>query len=279
MIWLNFTYLTVVVVSSWLVGLLMIYLSSGKHLLRLTGEGMLLLGILAMFGFTIALWVELQRPPLRTLGETRLWYSLLLPMVGFVAYKRWRYKWLLLYSLLLAVVFIVINNLHPETYDRSLMPALQSPWFVPHVIVYMLAYALLAASSLVAIKALLLLWRGSEAAVKPSALSGDNLLANYLQHADNMVYMGFALLTLGLIFGALWAKTAWGHYWTWDPKETWAFISWMSYLLYIHLRHYRPKQLRTHLWVLALAFVLLLICWLGVNYLATSANSVHTYTS
>jgi ABC-type transport system involved in cytochrome c biogenesis permease subunit len=48
--------------------------------------------------------------------------------------------------------------------------------------------------------------------------------------ADNLVYLGFGFLTLGLLFGALWAKQAWGHYWTWDPKETWAFLTWLGLL-------------------------------------------------
>ena len=67
---------------------------------------------------------------------------------------RWGYKWFITYALLLAILFLFINFLHPETYEKTLMPALQSPWFVPHVIVYIFSYALLAASSLVAVKGL-----------------------------------------------------------------------------------------------------------------------------
>lgn len=59
---------------------------------------------------------------------------------------------------------------------------------------------------------------------------------------DNLVYIGTAFLTLGLLFGALWAKEAWGHYWTWDPKETWAFLTWIGYILYIHYRFYHPRE-------------------------------------
>ena len=100
-----------------------------------------------------------------------------------------------------------------------------------------------------------------------------------IQTADNVVYMGFSFLTFGLLFGALWAKEAWGHYWTWDPKETWAFITWLFYLLYIHLRLQYSKKHALAFWILALAFVVLLICWFGVNYLPSAQNSVHTYTN
>ena len=99
-----------------------------------------------------------------------------------------------------------------------------------------------------------------------------------LQLADNLVYIGFSFLTLGLLFGALWAKEAWGHYWTWDPKETWAFLTWLAYLTYMHFRTYQPKKTRAPLWTLSLAFVVLLICWFGINYLPSAQNSVHVYS-
>ena len=99
-----------------------------------------------------------------------------------------------------------------------------------------------------------------------------------LKLADNLVYIGFAFLTLGLLFGALWAKEAWGHYWTWDPKEVWAFLTWMGYLIYIHYRHFHPQKTKQALGILALAFIVLLVCWFGVNYLPVANTSVHTYT-
>jgi ABC-type transport system involved in cytochrome c biogenesis permease subunit len=87
------------------------------------------------------------------------------------------------YALLLAILFLAINFLHPETYEKTLMPALQSPWFVPHVIVYIFSYALLAASSLVAVKGLYELYF-------------KEFDQNTLHLADNLVYIGFSFLTL-----------------------------------------------------------------------------------
>ena len=98
---------------------------------------------LAVFSvYIILLWHALGHLPLRTMGETRLWYSFFLPLAGLIVYWRWHYKWILTFSTVLATVFIVINILKPEIHSKSLMPALQSPWFAPHVIVYMLAYAM-----------------------------------------------------------------------------------------------------------------------------------------
>jgi len=81
-----------------------------------------------------------------------------------------------------------------------------------------------------------------------------------------------------LLFGALWAKEAWGHYWTWDPKETWAFITWIIYLLYLHFRYPQKLTANQLFWTLLIAFLVLLMCWFGVNYLPSAANSIHTYT-
>ncbi|PKP02818.1 MAG: cytochrome C assembly protein [Bacteroidetes bacterium HGW-Bacteroidetes-6] len=211
-----------------------------------------------------SLWFSLERPPLRTLGETRLWYALFLTFLSILFWLRWKYVWLFIYSNLMAALFLVIDIANPNALDQTLMPALQSIWFVPHVIVYIVGYALLGVSALVAAYTIILKW-----IFKRHVES--------LKDADNMVYLGFAFLTLGLVFGALWAKSAWGNYWTWDPKETWAFITWMSYLAYIHFRYYHPEKKTTAVWILALAFVFLIVCWFGVNYLPSAQNSVHTY--
>ena len=80
----------------------------------------------------------------------------------------------------------------------------------------------------------------------------------------------------GMLLGAIWAKEAWGDYWTWDPKEVWAFITAAVYLIYIHART-QKYPLRIILWILPLAFVMLMITWLGVNYLPAAQGSIHVY--
>jgi ABC-type transport system involved in cytochrome c biogenesis permease subunit len=223
-------------------------------------------GILSLAVFITVLWINLQRPPLRTLGETRLWYSLFLAISGYVIFKRWKIKLMLIYSLSMAILFLLLNYLNPDIYSKTLMPALQSVWFVPHVIVYMLAYALLGLSALFAMLGLYTLKKG-------------NLKEDFILKTDNIVYVGFGFLSLGLIFGALWAKEAWGHYWTWDPKETWAFLTWSVYLIYIHFR-IKSKLTHHHVFtILLLAFVVLLICWFGINYLPAAMNSIHIYSN
>ena len=222
------------------------------------------MGSAIFFAFIVGMWLSLERPPLRTMGETRLWYSFFLSLAGIVVYVRWRYRWILSFSTLMSVVFICINLLKPEIHSKSLMPALQSPWFVPHVIVYMFAYAMMGAVTLFAIY----LWVRS-ARVEPQ---GEELGV-----CDNLVRIGWAFLTLGMVMGALWAKQAWGDYWTWDPKETWAAATWLGYLLYLHLR----QQTRDYNLLFALLifnFLMLQMCWWGINFLpAAQGVSVHTY--
>ena len=108
--------------------------------------GLTLIGLAIFFCFIVGIWISLERPPMRTMGETRLWYSFFLPLAGLITYSRWRYKWILSFSFILSLVFICINIFKPEIHNKTLMPALQSPWFTPHVIVYMFAYAMLVAA-------------------------------------------------------------------------------------------------------------------------------------
>ena len=117
--------------------------------------GFTFLGLAIFFSFIIGMWISLERPPMRTMGETRLWYSFFLPLAGLITYARWKYKWILSFSCILSLVFICINIFKPEIHNKTLMPALQSPWFAPHVIVYMFAYAMLGAATVMAVY---LLW-------------------------------------------------------------------------------------------------------------------------
>ena len=254
MTWEHFVYFAVVSVLLWIAGAYTAW--RGKSLWAYVATS---LGLAVFFAFILSMWVSLERPPLRTMGETRLWYSFFLPLAGLIVYARWHYRWILSFSTLMATVFICINLFKPEIHSKALMPALQSPWFAPHVIVYMFAYALLGAAALMAVYQL---WKKSLA----------------LDATDDLVYAGLAFMTVGMLFGALWAKEAWGHYWSWDPKETWAAITWFAYLTYIHYRRLPSYQPRVALWMLIVAFCLLQMCWWGINFLPSAqGTSVHTY--
>ena len=170
--------------------------------------------------------MSLERPPLRTMGETRLWYAFFLPTAGLIVYSRWRYPWILAFSTVLAGVFTTINIVNPEIHNKTLMPALQSPWFAPHVIVYMFAYAVLGAAALMSAY---LLW------FKKSPIN---------EHEMDI-----------------------------------CAATWFAYLAYIHVRIRSDRYRRAALWGLFISFILLQMCWWGINYLPSAqGGSVHTYT-
>ncbi|MFC2437549.1 MAG: cytochrome c biogenesis protein CcsA [Prevotella melaninogenica] len=259
MIWSYFIIFAVVSVVLWAIGAWAAW--RNRRILAFGATG---LGLVIFFSYILIMWITLERPPLRTMGETRLWYSFFLPLAGIIVFSRWQYKWILSFSTLLATVFVCVNIFKPEIHSKTLMPALQSPWFAPHVIVYMMAYALLGAAVVMSVY-LLFFKKGTDTDKE-------------MEITDNLAYVGLSFMTLGMLMGALWAKEAWGHYWSWDPKETWAAITWLSYLVYVHYRQYRPRIVRSALWVLIIAFILLQMCWWGINYLPSAQGmSVHTY--
>lgn len=151
------------------------------------------LAIVVMALFVGMLWHTLERPPLRTMGETRLWYSLFMLVAGTVTYHRWHYRWILSFSTLMATVFIMINILRPEIHDESLMPALQSVWFIPHVSVYMFSYSLLGCATLLAMCGIV------------------NAKLELREVIERLLYGGIGLFTVGMLTGALWAKMRGEH--------------------------------------------------------------------
>ncbi|MBR5002080.1 MAG: cytochrome c biogenesis protein CcsA [Bacteroidaceae bacterium] len=221
----------------------------------------MVLSLAALFvlgGFIVAFVITLGRPPMRTMGETRLWYSFFMLLAGSITYARWRYRWVLSFSTIMASVFMIINILRPEIHDATLMPALQSVWFVPHVAVYMFSYSLLGCATLLAVY--------------------QFFTRNDLYEAiDRLIYAGVAFFTIGMLTGALWAKEAWGEFWSWDAKESWAAVTWMLYMLSIHLRLMGKTDKRLNGAVLIIAFLALQMCWYGVNYLPSATESIHIY--
>lgn len=137
------------------------------------------------------------------------------------------------------------------------MPALQSPWFVPHVTAYVVAYGLMGVSAMLALASF-----RSKADERMGA-------------ADAVVRLAFPFMTFGLFSGAIWADAAWSAYWAWDIKEVWSLITWILYLLYFHTcSHAVFATWRRPL--LLLGFVAVLITFLVVNFMP-ALNSLHSY--
>ena len=177
-----------------------------------------------------------------------------------------------------------------------LVPALRSSWLVMHVSVIMCSYAALLLGSLFSI-AVLILPQRDKLQIRSSSIgigsfrSGDinqglsdsnqiditPISLSEIEQLDSLSYrtitLGFFLLTLGLITGAVWANEAWGSWWSWDPKETWAFITWLVYAAYLHVRLIRGWQGRRPAIFATCGLFVILVCYIGVNLLGVGLHS------
>ncbi len=135
------------------------------------------------------------------------------------------------------------------------MPALQSPWFAPHVTSYVIAYGMMAVSALLALR------------------SCVNDAEAWLDRADAVTRLAFPFMTFGLWSGALWADAAWGRYWAWDIKEVWSLLTWSLYLIYFHAAVHLPSWRRP---LLLLGFAAVVVTFLVVNLLP-KLGSLHSY--
>ena len=195
-----------------------------------------------------------------------------------------------------------------------LVPALKSNWLMMHVTVMMLSYASLIVGSLLGIFFLILtngkkdeiILQGNsygktfkDTRLLDTAFYQEAPIQDYsklvveeagdtnpikesrltlLESIDNLSYrtisFGFPLLTIGIIAGAVWANEAWGSYWSWDPKETWALITWLVFASYLHARITKSWQGRKPAIIASFGFIVVWICYLGVNFLG---KGLHTY--
>jgi ABC-type transport system involved in cytochrome c biogenesis permease subunit len=140
---------------------------------------------------------------------------------------------------------------------RPLMPALKSWWLTSHVLTAVVAYGLLFASSVLALV----------------GLAARKVPANLEGLMNRLVTIAFPFLTLLILTGAVWAEYAWGSFWRWDPKETWALITWLVYLAYLHQVNVRKWTGRKALWSALACFMIVIFTFYGVNLLLSGLHS------
>ena len=210
-------------------------------------------------------WLEEGRPPFKTLFETMVFYPWCVGAVTLALVVMHRLTLMVPFAAAVSVAGIGYALYRPDV-DRVLLPpALQSAWFVPHVVTYFMSYAALFASAVLA--TLCLLDRGR---VKDRAA----MLGKYAHLA---AMFGLATLTAGLVMGGVWGKFAWGDWWGWDPKENWALITWLAYMVYGHLRLMDGWSGRRAQVVLVGAFAAVVFTYLGMSMLPTAESSMHVY--
>lgn len=138
-------------------------------------------------------------------------------------------------------------------------PALQSAWFVPHILAYMLSYSLITVAFILAIASYFM------------KKERDKLDRGIY----NLVTTAFPFMTTGMLFGAIWANEVWGNFWSFDAKENWALVTWLMYSVYLHFRRHAATKKFAKIFVI-LGFICMLITMLGVNMMG--GESQHAYT-
>lgn len=208
----------------------------------------------------------------------------------------------------------LLNNM-PQS--AILVPALQSQWLMMHVSMMILGYGALLCGSLLSIALLVITFRKVGSTFWKNNMKNKMLLnelfsfdvlyyinernsillqqninfsfsRNYYRYqlieqldywSFRIISLGFIFLTVGILSGAVWANETWGSYWNWDPKETWAFITWTIFAIYLHIKTNRNARGINSAIVASLGFLLIWICYFGVNLLGIGLHSYGSFTS
>jgi len=210
--------------------------------------------------------------PLANMYESLVFFSWTIVLIYLIADIRYRQRALGIIAALLAAIAIAVTSFLPGvTSDiRFLVPALQSNWLAIHVITCMLGYAAFTISFGISIVYLL---QGRK------RLSGSHVI-RWLPRAQTlddinykMIALGFPLLTIGIITGAIWAHYAWGSYWSWDAKETSSLVTWLIYTAFLHARYTHAWQGKKTALLSVAGFCAVIFTYFGVNFFLPGLHS------
>lgn len=226
------------------------------------------LAFLVLMAALAARWMDLERLPVTSLYE----FSLLFVWGILSAYLIMR-RFMKAPSLTMLVGFITfiilsyVGTLSPEA--MPLMPALKSRWLTAHVMTAIIAYGAFAIAFCLSLLYLV------KIRMQEPEVSGKIPAASQLDRfAHGLIVVGFAFQTLVLVTGAVWAEEAWGHWWQWDPKETWALITWLVYAVYLH--GYKSGKVRDKKAAIVsiVGFAVVIFTMFGVTFLL---GGMHAY--
>jgi cytochrome c-type biogenesis protein CcsB len=208
--------------------------------------------------------------PLSNMYESLVFFAWAIAIVYLGLELRYKNRFLGAFSMPFAALAMILAGLkNPDI--KPLIPALQSNWLIAHVITCFIGYAAFALASGMGIMYLLKDRKKKE--------TSGSLLASLpdLKVIDDIIHktlvFGFLWLTAGIITGAVWANSAWGTYWSWDPKETWSLITWFVYAATLHARFTRGWGGRRIAWLAIIGFIAVMFTYYGVNYLLAGLHS------
>ncbi len=222
-------------------------------------------------------WMESYRmgyghPPLSNMYESLVFFSWATVIFYFGLELKFKNRILGAFAIPFAFVSMALASMfHPDAI-QPLVPALQSNWLFAHVMTCFVGYAAFAVASGLGVMYL----------VKLKFQGKEGLLASLpeLRVIDDIIHktivFGFLWLSAGIITGAIWANSAWGTYWSWDPKETWSLITWFVYAAALHARFTRGWGGKRIAWLAIIGFVAVVFTYYGVNFLL---SGLHSYGS
>jgi cytochrome c-type biogenesis protein CcsB len=237
------------------------------------------LSLIGIFGNTAGFflrWIEsyqqgIGHAPLSNLYESLVFFALTTAVIYIVIERRSREITVSVFTSPLPFIAMAYASLSPNISDRiqPLIPALKSNWLIAHVFTCFLGYAGFAIAFGLSIMYL-----------SKSSLNSDQGIGARIPSYDiideltyQMIMFGFLFLSVGIITGAVWANSAWGSYWSWDPKETWSLITWFIYALLLHTRLMKGWQGKRIAYISIIGFAAVLFTYFGVNYLP----GLHSY--
>nr|SAP11016.1 cytochrome c heme attachment protein [Brachypodium distachyon]VGO02762.1 cytochrome c heme attachment protein [Brachypodium distachyon]VGO03094.1 cytochrome c heme attachment protein [Brachypodium distachyon]VGO03226.1 cytochrome c heme attachment protein [Brachypodium distachyon]VGO03260.1 cytochrome c heme attachment protein [Brachypodium distachyon] len=275
-------------------------------------------GMIATFfsitGFLVSRWLSSGHFPLSNLYESLIflsWALYILHTIPKVQNSKNDLSTITTPSTILTQGFATSGLLTEMHQSTILVPALQSQWLMMHVSMMLLSYATLLCGSLLSAAILIIRFRKNFnffSKKNKNVLNKTFLFSkmeyfyakrsyfksasvpsfpNYYKYqlterldswSYRVISLGFTLLTIGILCGAVWANEAWGSYWNWDPKETWAFITWTIFAIYLHSRTNQNWKGTNSALVASIGFLIIWICYFGINLLGIGLHSYGSFT-
>ena len=222
-------------------------------------------------------WVEsyqmgIGHAPLSNFYESIVFFSWTLAVIYLVVERAYQNRVIGVFIAPIAFLAMAYASLSPNVNDRiqPLVPALKSNWLIAHVISCFVGYAAFGIAFGISLMYLIKL-REKDRNSRLLALFPEQRLLEALNH--QMIMFGFLFLSIGIITGSVWANSAWGSYWSWDPKETWSLITWFIYATLLHARLMRGWHGKRLAYISLIGFGAVLFTYFGVNLLP----GLHSY--
>jgi cytochrome c-type biogenesis protein CcsB len=238
-----------------------------------------LIGLLGNTAGIVMRWVEsyklgIGHAPLSNLYESLVFFAWAICLFYLVVERRYRNRIIGAFVTPLAFLAMTYASLSPNISDRiqPLIPALKSNWLIAHVVTCFIGYAAFALAFGISLMVLFKQMVKADEKRLPDFFP-DSRMLNELNY--QMIMFGFLFLSVGIITGAVWANSAWGRYWGWDPKETWSLITWFIYATLLHARMMRGWGGKRIAYLAILGFMAVIFTYFGVNYLP----GLHSYGS